>query len=136
MKQLVDEKIPFIKRIASLDDALEIFSKSSRMDRFHAIEHRSKRYVTVYSCKELDDYFYGYMAPDTGYIKLFELQFYAPGLIILFPDKSKPDVLPVFKEQKKLFKIFKEYKEWGRILGVDNVGALNDIIKAAELENR
>lgn len=130
MKELVEAKIPFVKRIMSVDDAMEIFSKTDRMDRFYAIEHRRKQYVTIYSCEELDDYFYGYMAPHTGYIKLFDLQYFAPGLIILFPDKANPDVLPVFKEQKKLFKVFKEYKQWGRILGVDNVGALNHIIKA------
>lgn len=135
MVELVNRKIPFIKRIMSTADAKEIFLKSGRPDRFHAIEYRKKPYVTIYSCDGLDDYFYGYMAPDTGYIKNFGLKHYPPGLIILIPEKCSPDILPPFVEQKKLFGVFKEFKKWGRILDVDNVGALNDIIKAGQISD-
>lgn len=129
MKDLVKLRIPFIKKIMSLDEAKEIFRKIGRMDRFRAIEHRKKPYVTIYDCDGFEDYFYGYMVPDTGYLKKFDLKYYEPGLILMCPDKTNPDTIPKFKEQKKLFSIFKEYKNWGRILGVANVGALNDIVK-------
>lgn len=128
MREIVAAKIPFVKRITSLEAAKEYFKKTGRMDRYHAIEHRRKNYVTVYNCGGLDDYFYGYMAPDTSYIKIFDLKFYKPGLIIRYPQKSAPDKLPEFVERKKLFNIFIEFKRWNSILGIDNVGALNDII--------
>lgn len=128
MRELVGRKIPFIKKIMSLEEAKEIFRKTGRMDRYHAIEHRKKPYVTIYDCDGYEDYFYGYMVPDTGYLSKFALKFFAPGLILMCPDKTNPDVVPKYKEQKKLFNIFKEYKKWGRILGVANVGALNDIV--------
>ncbi|MCX7710965.1 MAG: nucleoside kinase [Clostridia bacterium] len=133
MRELVNAKIPFVKRITSLEAAKDYFQKIGRMDRYHAIEHRSKPYVTVYNCGGLDDYFYGYMVPDTGYIQLFDLKFYAPGLILRFPETSKPKELPEFAEQRKLFNIFIEFKKWNKILGVDNVGALNDIIKEGKV---
>jgi uridine kinase len=129
MKELIKQKIPFIKRIMSIDEAKEIFRKTGRMDRFRAIEYRKKPYVTIYNCDGYEDYFYGYMVPDTGYLEKFALQYYAPGLILMFPEKTNPDVIPKFKEQKKLFTVFKEYKNWGRILGVANVGQLNTIVK-------
>ena len=133
MGELINAKIPFIKRIMSTEDAKEMFKKSGRMDRFLAVEYRMKPYVTIYSCDGLDDYFYGHMVPDTGYLKEFALKYYAPGLILLIPEKESPNSIPEFEEQKKLFAIFHEYKRWGRILGVDNVGALNNIIKAGHI---
>ncbi|MCX8128510.1 MAG: nucleoside kinase [Clostridia bacterium] len=129
MCEIVNAKIPFVKQVLSKEDAKEFFIKGGREDRYHAIEYREKPYVTIYSCEGVYDYFYGYMVPDTSYIKLFSVKYHAPGLIILFPEKSNPCVLPEFKEQKKLFNIFIEYKRWNHILGVENVGALNDIIK-------
>lgn len=135
MRELVAANIPFIKRELPLEDAEEIFIKSKRLDRFHAVEHRDKPYVTVYSCDGLDDYFYGYMALHTGYIKTFSLKFYDPGLVVMFPEKAAPDVLPEFSEHKKLFSVFKEYKKWNSILGVSNVGALNDIIKEGKIND-
>jgi uridine kinase len=133
MREIVEAKIPFVKHLMSLEEAEEMFIRNGRLDRFHVIEYREKPYVTIYSCDGLQDYFYGYMAPHTGYVEKFALTYYQPGLIMLFPDKSNPDVLPEFKEQKKLFNIFHEFKRWGSILEVENIGALNDIIKAGQI---
>ncbi len=133
MKELVKAKIPFIKREVALEEAKEFLINSGRVDRYHAIEHRNKRTVTIYNCEGKDDYFYGYMAPDTDYVERFMLRYYSSGLIMVFPEISRPDTLPDFFEQKKLFKIFIEYKRWGHILGVDNIGELNDIIKSGDI---
>jgi uridine kinase len=135
MKQIVDAKLPFVKRILSIEEAEDIFMKSGRMDRYHAVEHRMKPYVTIYNCGGLDDYFYGYMAPDTGYIKMFDLVYYPPGLILQYPEKTNPRVIPEFREQKKLFTIFNEFKKWNRILGIENVGALNDIVNEGKVSD-
>jgi len=136
MREIADQAIPFLKRELPLSEAEALFESSGRMDRYHAIEHRNRELVTIYDCGGMDDYFYGYMAPDTGYIKVFGLKYYQGGLIIRFPDKSAPRELPEFVEQEKLFNIYLEFKKWGRILEVENVGALNDIVKdgrAAEI---
>ena len=135
MRELVQSKIPFVKRIISVEVAKEIFMSTGRSDRFYAIAHRKKPYVTIYNCDGWDDYFYGYMVPDTSYITTFELKYYSPGLIIRFPERSNPDKLPAFKEQNKLFNIFNEYKRWGYILGIENVGAMNNMIKEGEVSN-
>jgi len=130
MRELVDARIPFVKHELSMEEAEELLVRSGRLDRLHAVEHRNKQLVTIYSCGDMYDYFYGYMAPDTGYVKEFALMYYPPGLILMFPDRMNGCVMPVFKEQKKLFSIFREYKKWVHILGVHNVGALNDIVKS------
>jgi uridine kinase len=133
MRKLVDARIPFIKNELSREVAEQKLVSIGRSDRFHAVEHRNKEFVTIYSCDDVDDYFYGYMAPDTGYIKEFALKHYPPGLILMFPDRMNGCAMPKFKEQKKLFRIFREYKNWVRILGAENVGSLNDIIKSGKI---
>jgi len=133
MGELVDAAIPFIKRVLPAEEAKEIFMKTGRMDRYHAVEHRMKSHVTIYSCDGFDDYFYGYMVPDTGYVKRFALKYYPPGLILRYPERTNPDIIPQFEEQRKLFTIFSEYKKWNRILEVENVGAMNDLIKCGEI---
>lgn len=133
MREIVDQKFPFVKKIMSISDAKELFKKIGRMDRYNAVEHRNKPYVTVYECDGFEDYFYGYMVPDTGYLKYFKLKHYHSGLIMLYPQNTEPEEIPPFKEQKKLFNIFKEYKNWVRILGAANVGSLNDIVKKGSI---
>ena len=133
MNEIIDSAMPFEKKIVSTEDARELYKKTGRLDKYEVLEYRQKPYVTVYNCGGYEDYYYGYMVPDTSYIKCFSLKFHQPGVVIQFPSKARPEELPTFEEQKKLFKVFIEYKKWVRILGVENVGALNDIIKAGEI---
>ncbi len=133
MKDIINSAIPFEKKIISTQDARELYKKTGRLDKYEVLEYRQKPYVTVYNCGGYEDYYYGYMVPDTSYIKCFSLKYHQPGVVIQFPSKARPEELPTFEEQKKLFKVFIEYKKWVRILGVENVGALNDIIKAGEI---
>ena len=129
MHELTGEAIPFERIVIPLEEAKERIKKSGRDDMYHVLEVRTKSYFTIYRCGDIEDYFYGYMVPDTSYLDLFSLKFYAPGLIMLYPEKSNPGVLPEFKEQKKLFAIFNEYKNWGQILGFENIGNINDAIR-------
>ncbi len=133
MNDIIDSAIPFEKKIVSTEDARELYKKTGRLDKYEVLEYRQKPYVTVYNCGGYEDYYYGYMVPDTSYIKCFSLKYHQPGVVIQFPSKDRPEELPTFEEQKKLFKVFIEYKKWVRILGVENVGALNDIVKAGEI---
>jgi uridine kinase len=66
------------------------------------------------------------MVPSTGYLKLFKLEYYKPGFILLAPNTYNPDILPKFDEQKRLFQVFREAEDWADILDVADVGALND----------
>jgi uridine kinase len=135
MREIVDAKLLFIKRTIPSEEAEELFLKSGRRDRYDALKHRMKPYVTLYTCDGFEDYFYGYMAPHTGYVERFSLRFYPPGLILRYPERSAPEKLPEFEEQKKLFSIFSEFKRWNRILGVDNVGFINDIVKKGDIKD-
>jgi len=132
MHEIVDAAIPFKKREIPLEEAERLFRSTNRMDRYNAIKHRNKKLVTIYNCGGLDDYFYGYMAPDTSYIKVFALKYHKGGFVIMFPHRRAPDVLPEYVEQEKLFNVYLENKKWHRILEVENVGALNDAIKAGK----
>lgn len=133
MREIVARGIPFNKKIISKEAAKELYKKTGRLDKYEVLEHRQKPYVTIYDCGGYEDYYYGYMVPNTSYINCFALKYHQPGVVIQFPSKTSPEVLPQFEDQKKLFKVFIEYKKWVRILGVENVGALNNIVKAGEI---
>lgn len=133
MREIVESNLPFEKKVISLEEARQLYKNTGRLDKYEVLEYRKKSHVTVYNCGGYEDYYYGYMLPNTGCVKCFALKFYQPGVVIQFPSNSNPEVLQPFEEQKKLFKVFIDYKKWVRILGVQNVGALNDIVNAGEI---
>lgn len=129
MQDIVSLDMPFEKKTISMEDARIILKEKGRDDRISSIQNRMKAYITIYSCGGYEDYFYGYMAPSTGYVDKFDLKFYNGGVVLLYPKKDAPDKVPVFIEQKKLFNIFRENRKWGSILNVESVAGLNDAIK-------
>lgn len=125
--------LPFEKRKITSNEAIELFKNTNQMDKVNLIKYRKKKNINIYSCYGYHDYFYGYMVPSTGYLKTFELKPNEPGLLLRFPEKSDPNRLPEYFEQKKLFNIFREFENWGRILELENISHLNDAIKSGRI---
>ena len=135
MKEIINFRIPFVKSVVPAEDAKRMYAEEGMLDKVSLIEYRKKPTVSFYTCGGTRDYFYGYMIPHTGYIHLFELRFHPPGVLLRYPDKSNPYAVPKFKESKKLFHIFHEYKHWNSVLEVENVGMLDDIIKTGSVDD-
>ena len=74
MRELVEKDLPFTKVTVSIDEARKIFLEKGREDRYRAIVNREKDYVSLYIFDDKEDYFYGYMVPSSGYLKLFTVE--------------------------------------------------------------
>lgn len=128
MRELVEEDLPFRKRRLPLTEAQELFRRQGQEEKAELLNYRQKDYLNVYELAGRYDYFYGYMVPSTGFLRLFALRFYLPGLILLYPNKENPGTLPPYHDQPKLAAIFRESERWGEILGVGDVASLNRLI--------
>lgn len=133
MRELVDQDHRYVKRVVSIDEARKIFLDQGREDRYRALEFREKDYVSIYTFDDIEDYFYGYMVPSTGYLKLFGLAAENDGIVLIVPKKGTPTRLPDVTLPKQLFDVFTEYTNWIRILGVEDVGMLNDVVKSGRI---
>ncbi|MCT4593002.1 MAG: nucleoside kinase [Anaeromicrobium sp.] len=129
MKEIVDEGVPIKKDRVSLNKAKDIFKNLGMESKIKLFEFQDRTELNIYTCGWLQDYFYGYMVPNTSYLKNFQLKFYEPGVIISYPEKENPNEIPEFKEQKKLSNIFRESEKWGEILEVAYIANLNAHIK-------
>ncbi len=134
MRELVTLDIKFTKVIVSIEEARKIFLRRGREDRHRAIENREKDYVSLYIFDDIEDYFYGYMVPSSGYLSLFGLEAHHGGLVLILPKKENPTTLPNIPIPRKLFNIFREYSDWINILGVEDVGKLNDVFENNRLK--
>jgi uridine kinase len=132
MKELVLQDLPFQKERVSRGKAIEIFAEQGDTDKVQLLSYRPKEHLDIYSLGEVRDYLFGYLVPSSGYLQHFSLKFYMPGLILRFPDEEDPSRIPPYKEQPKLFEVFREAENWGEILGVDTVGALNAAVEKGE----
>lgn len=128
MRALVDRNIPFKKKTIGTDYAIELFHKYGMYDKEKIFKYRRVSKTNIYTLERFEDYYYGYMPPSTGMLKYFKLHLFDKGLILQIPTRKKPHELEDYKPQIKLYETLKESNDWGKMLGVDTVGALNDVI--------
>lgn len=128
MGELADMDLLVTKRAYPADEAVALFGKLGMEDKVSLFKYRRSSNINVYCLGDYYDYYYGYMLPSTGYIKYFDLFPYEDGMILLLPDRDEPEKLPEFTPRKQLFQTLMTTREWGRELGIDTVGDLNNQI--------
>lgn len=128
MTELVEQKIPVKKRSVGTDEAIALFHHHRMYDKEKLFRYRRVSRVNIYSIENFEDYYYGAMAYDTGYVPYFDLKLYDEGFVLILPEAKAPDVLPEFRPQEKIFQVQRDSEEWGGKLEISTVGELNDQI--------
>lgn len=130
MKEYVERKLPIEKKNVNTDKALRIFHGHKMYDKEKLFRYRRASRVNIYNIGDFEDYYYGYMVPDTGYLKYFELYLYDEGFAVQFPTMQEPECVPPFEPEHKMFQVLKESTKWSDMLGISTVGDLNDCISS------
>lgn len=127
--------LPIEKRLMKTREAIALFDKYGMEDKTKLFKYRRSSYVNVYNLDGFEDYYYGYMARSTGILKTFDLFAYDKGFVLQLPVKERPEEVPEFAPQAKLFQVLKESTEWADMLDIDTVGALNEHITNGDIHS-
>ncbi|MCI7147238.1 MAG: nucleoside kinase [Firmicutes bacterium] len=126
MHHIVEEDIPFVREELTKEEAIARFEEMGCPEKIALLgENPRMKKVPFYSLAGYRDFFYGLMAPSTGYIRHFELRKYRRGVLMRFPQPSQPDKIPEYVDEKLLYKTFGEQNRWGKLMGIDYVSDLN-----------
>ena len=128
MHRLSDQAIPIRKRSCNTDDAIAMFRDRGMEDKAQLLSFRINSHVNIYSMEDFDDYHYGYMVPNTRYLRVFALEPFGSGFILRLPDPKQPDRLGAFLPSMKVFQALCDATARTELLNVPNVGAMNQVI--------
>lgn len=128
MRELVDENIPFKRKELQIEEAIRIFKESGDLDKVKLLETCGEVYITCYSLEDVTDYYYDELVPSTGYLKTFGVKLCHGGILLRIPDRHHPEDLAPLHEEPKTFEVFAETHKWNWIMGLSNVGDVNESI--------
>ncbi|MBO8160118.1 MAG: nucleoside kinase [Thermosipho sp. (in: Bacteria)] len=132
MDNLIAQNKQFKKHELLKKEAIELFKKFGYYDKINLLKYRKKKTVKIYQLDDYYDYFYGYMPPNTGILKYYDLKPYSEGFVLILPEFKNKEPILNFKPLPKLNAVFLEYEKWLEIMNIDSVGDLNDIIANGE----
>ena len=125
MRELVAADLPVVRHKLLTSQVREIYAAQHADDRIELLDTRPRLYSCLYTLDDAAGYFYGSLAPSTGYIDRFAVEPYYNGFYLSLPQRTAPDELHTQVEQERMFAIFREYQSWVRLMGVPTVGRLN-----------
>ena len=135
MRDLVAADRPILRQRMSYIAALDQFTRNGQEDKVSLLRFTNTPKIVTYVCENFSDLATGPMTRSTGPLQFFRLIPYQTGFVLQMPTCDSAPVIPEFKPIKVLTETFKEYNRWGRILGVNTVGRLNEIIAANEIHD-
>ena len=127
MHEIVNNDIPFKRMILPTNEAIEIFRKNNFYEKAELFETRSKLYTSVYDLDGDCDYYFGYLVPSTGFLKVFDLVKYYSGMLLILPKRTNPNEFEEIILQEQMFKIFQEHKQWVNILKIGSISHVNSM---------
>ena len=97
MQEIQKENIPIIKKSMPKREAIEIFREHKMYDKVNLFHYRRSSRINVYTLEDTVDYFYGYMAPNTSYVRYFDLYLYDDGFVLQMPEPASPETVDAFE---------------------------------------
>lgn len=134
MRRLADADIAINKENYSTAGAVRLFHELGMTDKEKLFGYRRSSRVNIYELGGYRDYFYGYMLPSTGYVKNYDLIRYSNGFVLLYPDPTT-GIVSEYRPSDKLFATQRACSEWGKKMGVKNIGELNEAVATGRIQD-
>ena len=136
MKNIIEKDLPITKITIDRLDAIDYFEGIGDYTKAGILTYNTDSYVSLYRLGNLYNYFYDVMPTSSGKVKDFDLTYIKDnGLILRFPTVYIPDRIKQYEHHPHMFEVFKESKEWGKIIGIQNSVDLNHIISTGKISD-
>ena len=133
MQELVAQDIPLIRRRVPLKAAVDHYRRDGQQDKARLLSWRPWDFFDEYFYEDFSDYYYGEMAPSTGYLTVWDVVPADGGFLFLYPDEANPDVLAKVPAMPNFFSVFNEGERWCALMECETVADLNDLTTSGGL---
>jgi len=129
VRNFMDKKLPIVRTRMEVDEAVKFYNELGYTDKAEILKYREEDYVNIYECNGYKNYMFGYMLPNTSYLKEFKFMLYQPGFMIQYPRSEVGGVIPEFDDAPIFNKTIKEASIWGDIIKGDSIAKINQYVE-------
>lgn len=130
MDEIIKADVPIVRNRLTHEEAVKKLREFGLEDKIRLYRYRKDSIVNLYCLDGYYDYLYGYMAPSTACVYLYDIVPYENGFLISAPSVKDITKLPIIEKFEKITNVFMEQMHWSRLMEVKNVADLNDTIVA------
>ena len=125
---IIAADIPLLRIRTTTKEAMEYFVDNGREDKARLLRWRKAEHFDWYAYGDFKDYYYGEMAPSTGYLTVCDVLDADGGFVFVLPDDNDPDRLAPYHDSPQFFQVFTEGQRWCELMECENVAELNELV--------
>lgn len=125
IQRIIAEDIPLIRKRIPLSDAIDQYRAAGHMDKAQLLAMRNVDYFDQYSYEDFSDYYYGELAPSTGYVQVWDILPVDGGFMFLYPEDDTPDNVASYEGMPNFLRVCKEGELWCELMECQCVADLN-----------
>ncbi len=133
VQKIVEEDITLHRRRISTEDAIKYYTDKGQLDKARLLTYRKKPTLDIYENGDFTDYYYGEMAPSTGFLRSWDIIPAPSGFIFIFPDVQMPDRVSRYRESPNFFNVYTEGKQWCERMKCETVADLNELVDSGKI---
>ena len=133
VQKLVAQDIPLIRKRISKEDAWKLFAAQGREDQTRLLQWRDAPHFDLYSYGDFAGYYYGELAPSTGYLQVWDIIPIDDGFLFIFPDELDADQVGQYESMPNFFSVYAEGERWGQLMQCRTVADLNEMTQSGKL---
>ncbi len=133
MQALVEMDIPLCRQRLTTEEAIRRYEQAGQTDKARLLSWRKEEFFDEYIYEDYGDYFYGELAPSTGYLQVWDIQQKAGGFMFIYPDSQDPNQVADYKESPNFFERFSEGEHWGYLMDCQTVADLNELTDSGKI---
>ncbi len=133
VKQIVADDLPLLRKRSTTDSAIAYYNSVGQHDKAKLLAWRSSEHFDMYVHGDFADYYYGELAPSTGYLQVWDIIPAEGGFMFLYPDDHAPDTVAAFAQMPKFLAVSKEGERWCELMHCETVAELNAMVQSGKI---
>lgn len=129
MKEIIAQDLPINTTYLRSEEAIAYFIRKGRPTTAQLIESHCTHFARLEELDGYIDYIFEPVLPSTGMVWGFGLEKYRDGFLLRMPDHLAPEKLYDKVRQPKQFGVFKDHLSLLKLIGVEDVAPLNELIR-------
>ncbi|HIT37742.1 MAG TPA: nucleoside kinase [Candidatus Onthousia faecipullorum] len=134
MLKLVEMDLAITKVSVDRISAIHYFESINDLAKARIMKYNTNTYITLYRLSNYYNYFYGQMPPSTASLKEFKLTYVDDsGFVLQFPTEYSHNQIKAYTHHPNMFKVFKECREWTKLMKIETIADLNDVVSRGKI---
>lgn len=136
MQSIIAADMPITKMTIDRLEASDYFESIKDYAKVGVMKYNTNSYITLYRLGNSYNYFYSLMPISTGRLAAFDLTYIKDdGFLLQFPTVYIPDKIIPYHHHPGVFGVFKEHRDWGKIIHIENSVSLNEIVSNGKISD-